>query len=395
MNRRWFLRATCPLLLYPPLLMTSKAANKKGKSVMYKIPLLEMVEKTAIRHKAWVNGFDAGLLISVRSNEKKLVPGLTTKLTNYCALHPYFLKRGANELRLEFALDLSYMTPDERGPWSLDCRVASISYTAGKELGTSFPEKELLRLAPPALPRKEESAKPRNVSGVFDWPEGEWRWTKGEKIEDTAANRKSLEAAAAKFWNELNALAGKPVPAGFAASTRTSIQEFIQASELRGKRFTLLDDLLETSSKLALPGDQTPEDFLREAEQRQKSGRGAAARDDEESAHPQVKRLPNGKLPPRVSLRKLDSFQGFEMSLLGEGRLERLSGTGGESVIQFVSNYHDEPRNRSQEIRLKYDLWFRKNAQGAWELDAIYPTLAAGLVLDNNWPQELFEMQPY
>jgi hypothetical protein len=395
MNRRLFLRSTCPLLLFPVSAMTSEGATKKGQTIMYKIPLLEVIEKTAIRHKALVNGFDAGLMISVRSNQKKQVSGLKTKLTSYCALHPYFLKRGANELRLEYTLDPSYAAPEDRGPWTLDCRVASINYSPGKELGTTFSEKELLRLTSPALRKGEESGMPKSARGTFDWPEGpDWSWTKGEKIEDTAANRKSLEAAASKFWNELNGVAGKPVPASLAASVRASVQEFIQASELRGRRFTFLDELLETASKLALPGDKTPEEFLREREQQQKKkNRGAAERDDEESGHPPVARLANGQLPPRVALRKLDTFDGLEMSLMGDGHLARLSGTGGESLIQFVSNYHDGPRGRPDETRLKCDLWFRKNKE--WELSAVYPTLGAGMVLESNWPQELFEMQPY
>jgi hypothetical protein len=395
MNRRSFLRSACPLLLFPTFATSSEGATKKGQNVMYKIPLLEVIEKTAIRHKALVNGFDTGLLISVRSNQNKQVPGLKTKLSSYCALHPYFLKRGANELRIEYALDPSYATPENGGPWAIDCRVASINYTPGKEIGTNFAEKELLRLTSPTLRKGGESAKTKSARGTFDWAEGpDWGWTKGEKIEDTAANRKSLEAAAAKFWNELNGLAGKPVPASFATSVRASIQEFIQASELRGKRFTLLDELLETASKLALPGDQIPEEFLREREQRQKKKRpGEPDRDDEESGHPPVARLANGQLPPRVSLRKLDTFDGLEMSLMGDGRLARLSGAGGESLIQFVSNYHDGPRGRPEETRFKCDLWFRK--KGAWELSAIYPTRAAGMVLDSTWPQELFEMQPY
>jgi hypothetical protein len=153
--------------------------------------------------------------------------------------------------------------------------------------------------------------------------------------------------------------------------------------------------LLETASKGALPADQTPEEFLREREDRQKKSRGVPTPDDEQLAHPPVTRTRDGKLPPRVSLRKLDSFDALEMSLLGDGRLARLTGAGGESVIQFVSNYRDGSRGAPGEIRLKCDLWFRRNAKDQWELDAIYPTLTAKLVLNNSWPQELFELQPY
>jgi len=164
MNRRLFLRSTCPLLLFPVSAMTSEGATKKGQTIMYKIPLLEVIEKTAIRHKALVNGFDTGLLISVRSNQKKQVSGLKTKLTSYCALHPYFLKRGANELRLEYTLDPSYAAPEDRGPWTLDCRVASINYAPGKELGTTFAEKELLRLTSPALRKGKSRASRRALA---------------------------------------------------------------------------------------------------------------------------------------------------------------------------------------------------------------------------------------
>lgn len=396
MNRRSFLRASFPFIILPSLPTMAQAGAKKGKSTMYRIPLLQTLEKTAIRHHAWVNGFDSSLLISVRADQKKKVPGLKTEMAGYSALHPYFLKHGANELRVEYSLKLSSVAPDDSGPWHLEHRVAAMNYTTGEELGTTFPEEELLRLATPPLAKDAESTKVKTLTGSFAWAEGPvWAWTKAKPIENTPENRKSLEAAVGKFWNELNGMAGRPVPPEFARSTRASIQEFIQASELRGKRFAFLDELLETASKLALPGDKTPEEFLREREARRQSRRGQPTRNDEQSAHPDVARLPNGQLPPRLSLRKLDSFDGLEMSLLGDGRLARLTGSGGQPVIQFASNYHDGSRGAPGEVRFKCDLWFRKNTRGEWELDAVYPSLTANLALDNNWPQELFELQPY
>jgi len=396
MNRRSFLRASFPALILPGLATFAHAAIKKGKSSVYRIPLLQTIEKTAIRPKTWVNGFDSDLLISVRSDQKRNVAGLKTKLASYCVLHPYFLKRGANELRIEYALDPSFMTPDDPGPWHLDYRVSSMEYTTEKEYGTIFPEKELLRLTSPALRKNAASEKLKTLTGSFKWSEGPaWTWTKAKEIENTPQNRKTLQAAFEKFWNDLNGMFGKPVAPEFAKNTRASIQEFIQASELRGKRFTFLDELLETSSKLALPGDETPEQFLRKREERSKNRRRLETRDDEESPHPPVTPLPNGQLPPRLSLRKIESFDSLEMSLLGDGRLARLTGSGGQPVIQFVSNYHDGHRGRPGETRFKCDPWFRKNAKGQWELDAVYPTLTTNLTLDNNWPQELFELQPY
>ncbi len=363
---------------------------------MIRIPLLQTVEKTAIRPQAWVNGFATSLLISVRADARKRAAGIKSPLASYTALHPYFLKRGANELRLEYALDLSALAPDDAGPWHLECRVAAMNYITAKELGTIFAEEELLRLASPPLPKREESTQRKTLTGSFAWTEGpKWAWTKAKPIENTPKNRKSLEAAVGKVWNDLNGLAGRPVPPDFAAGTRASIQEFIQASELRGKPFTFLAELLETSSRLALPGDKSPEEFLRDREARRQSRRGQPTRDDEPSAHPEVTPLPDGKLPPRLALRKLEAIGALEMSLLGDGRLARLTGDGGQSVIQFVSNYHDGARGEPGETRLKCDLWFRKNAKDHWELDAIYPTLMAGLALSNSWPQELFELQPY
>lgn len=396
MNRRSFIYSSVPLIFFPALTTIAHAETKKEKSTMYRILLLQIIEQTAVRNKAWVNGFGSDLLISVRSDRKKNVAGLKTSLASYCALHPYFLKHGSNEVRVEYALNPSYMTPDDQGPWRLEYCVASMEYRTGKELGTIFSEKELLRLASPALTKDAESAKAKSLAGSFKWSEGpEWAWSKAKPIEDSSANRKSLQAAVQKFWDELDALFGKPVPADFARSIRSSIQEFIQASELHGKRFTFLDEVLEAASKGALPGDKSPEEFLREREQRQKSQGGIAVPDDAESPHPPVTRLASGKLPPRLSLRKLDTFDSLRMSLLADGRLARLAGNGGESVLQFVSNYHDGPRGAPGETRLKCDLWFRKNAKDQWELDAIYPTATANLALNNSWPQELFELQPY
>lgn len=396
MNRRSFLHAIFPLLFVPGLRAIAHADTKKGKSIMYRIPLLQTIESTAIRHKAWVNGFGSDLLISVRSDREKNAAGLKTKLASYCALHPYFLKRGANQLRVEYALDSSYMTPDDKGPWHLEYGVASMEYRTEQDLGTTFAEKEVLRVVSPALPKNADSSTLKTLSGSFTWSEGpEWAWTKSKKIEETPANLKSLRVAAQKFWDELSEMFGEPVSSKFAKSTRASIQEFIRASEMHGKPFTFLDELLETASKLALPGDKSPEEFLREREERYNSRRRAIVPKDAESPHPAVTPLPNGKLPPRVSLRKLDSFDNLQMSLLADGRLARLTGEGGESLLQFVSNYYDGPRGAPGGTRLKCDLWFRKNAKDQWELDAIYPTATANLALDNSWPQELFELQPY
>ncbi len=257
-----------------------------------------------------------------------------------------------------------------------------MAYVAGQDLGTVFAESELLRLAP------------GTPSGSFGWPDvPAWAWTQAPAIADTPENRQGLQAAVRRFRDDLDGLAGKAVPAGHAQAIKASIREFIQASELRGRRYTLADELLQVASSLMLPGDKTPEALLKDLDAQRQARRGQPARDDERAAHPTVARRADGSLPPRLSLRKLDGE--LRMQLFAGGRLARLTDAQGEPVIQFVSNYSDGPRGSPNPVRFVCDPWFRKNAAQQWELDTIYPMQAARQVLDNPWPQEALEQQPY
>uniref|UniRef100_UPI001301FFE4 hypothetical protein n=1 Tax=Pelomonas sp. KK5 TaxID=1855730 RepID=UPI001301FFE4 len=247
-----------------------------------------------------------------------------------------------------------------------------------KDLGTVFPERELLAPA---------------GSGSFAWSGPAWAWTQAAPAGADA--KAGLQAAVESLWKQLDSQAGKPLAAGAAASMKASMKDFVQASELRGRPYTGADELLQVAAAQALPGDKAPEAFLKDEEARARSRDGQRARDDERGAHPPVARRADGSLPPRLALRPLASLGELRVQLLAGGRLARLTDAGGEPVIQFQSNYHDGPRGRGNTVRYMADPWFRRNAAGQWELDAIYPTQAAHQVLDNAWPQEVLEQLPY
>ncbi|QHJ00385.1 hypothetical protein GT347_21830 [Xylophilus rhododendri] len=353
------------------------------------IALLQTLRDDGSRHRAWINGFPADWLPSARAGSGGRAAGLETPMEGYAAIHPWFLRAGRNELRIEY-----------RGApeGALDYRVASIDYEAGQDLGTVFPEQELLRLQSTAA--DPASASGHTASGGFAWDHAAGRsWDGAPPIADTPARRESLQAAVQRFWSALDALAGLPPDAEpasrLAAESRAAIHEFIEASESRGRPFTLVEELIGIAATLQLAGDQPPELFLKARDDAFEAARRKGPQDDAPSPHPPVARRADGTLPPRLSLRTLASFDGLSMERFADGRLARLADRGGDPAIQFVSNYSDGNRGAPHPLRFLCDLWWRLDAQQQWQLAAIYPTQAARQVLPNPWPQRLFELQPY
>lgn len=382
-------RALCALLLLPvPAVGVAAASLQKGIRSVTSLPLLQTLASTATPHQAWVNGFPGAWLLAARSGDDARMAGLDTRMQGYAAIHPYFLRPGANEVRIDYTAS---------GPGRLEIRVAALDYTPGQPLGTVFPDRELLRLgATPA----HATAQPQRLAGTFEWTGvPAWRWTNGPVIADTAESRQGLQDAVERLLGSLNALAGFSTAQARSAPAvqgiEASLQEFVQASELRGPAFTLLDDLLGIASALKLADDESPEAFLQRLDTRYQARRTQPSADDEPSAHPPVDRLADGRLPPRVSLRPLGSFDGLVMELFADARLARLTDRSGEPVVQFVSNYWDGARGSPNPVRFVCDPWFRKNASQAWELAAIYPSQRTHQTLANPWPQDLLEQQPY
>ncbi|HSI03651.1 MAG TPA: hypothetical protein VLC93_04210, partial [Myxococcota bacterium] len=61
------------------------------------------------------------------------------------------------------------------------------------------------------------------------------------------------------------------------------------------------------------------------------------------------------------------------------GRLAKLVNTGGGHTFTFASNWTDGPWSSRGTDKLSFEAWYRKNAAGAWELDALYPTYWANI----------------
>lgn len=340
---------------------------------MTPIPLLQIIEGRVPRTAAWINGFNAGALVEARADAQGRAPGLATPMLGYAVIHPYFLKPGANELRVDGKPGL---------PFSY--RVATLAYQPGQPLGTVFEDKELLRLQGGA------------AAGQFTWPQARaWRWTQAAPIADNPAHQHALVAAATGLWQLLDSLAGRPLPANVARDLESSMAEFIQASAGQGSGQpveqgarsggTLLDRLLAVASTLKLPEDQSPEDYLRA----QAAKPLQPGRDDGHTPHPPVPRDAQGQLPPRLALRPLPDPQGLRMVLFAGGRLARLDDGSGSPLIQFSSRYADGPRGQPGTVRFACDPWFRLNERGEWELDALLPPPAAPRL--KPWPQQMLE----
>jgi hypothetical protein len=112
---------------------------------------------------------------------------------------------------------------------------------------------------------------------------------------------------------------------------RTSTAAFIQASELRGKHFDFLDELVAAAE-----------------------GR------------------PIGTRPEKsVELTPLRTDTGLE--IFAGGALARLSFDSNAPLIAFDSTYDDGPWGSRGGTIVGCDLWYRQDDGGRWVLDAIVP----------------------
>jgi hypothetical protein len=80
---------------------------------------------------------------------------------------------------------------------------------------------------------------------------------------------------------------------------------------------------------------------------------------------------PRHKNVPLV-LRDVPDVDELTMQLFAGGRLAKLVNYYAV-MIRFVGGAHDAPRGQPGPVDIGYDLWFRKNAKGQWEVDAVAP----------------------
>lgn len=349
---------------------------------MHDIPLLLVAERPSGRQEFFVNGFPVRWFAAADAGHDGQAAGLQRTLIRYSVLHPYALRPTGNVLQA----DLGTLN----GPASkLDLQVVSLGFQPGQPLGTTFP----LTLLGGLNASVREGAAAQLLQSRFDSPGCPvWDWVNAPLIEDTVPMRESLRVALGDTWDALYRMGSGTQPAGWLESVRSSTRDFQVASERGGKKALALDRLIDVATKLRLPNDESPEEFLRRVEARTKR---PTTLDDAPAQGGLPQRLANGALPPRLKLRYLSSYEGLTMQTLGQGRLARMTDAAGEPLIQFQSNYPDGPRGRSHTVRFTCDPLYRLNLRQQWELAALYPTSMAAIAMANPWPQELLDALPY
>ena len=189
------------------------------------------------------------------------------------------------------------------------------------------------------LPFEEQKSE---EAAIFSW-EGslpQWRWQQGVSLQSDKETKQQLYQQIVKVHKALGNLAGIGVSDDPVQSLREewrqSTEEFIRASEWRGKPYVFIDQVLEAAVKLALLGN----DF------------------------------------GTLTLRTLPEPGDLQLEIFAEGTLAKLNNQQRDPLFAFTSNLPDGNRGRTGETKLAFDLWYRKNSVGQWELDAIYPRQA-------------------
>ncbi|MBQ0961572.1 hypothetical protein KAK06_21715 [Ideonella sp. 4Y11] len=348
---------------------------------MYDLPLLLVAEPLAVRNELSINGFPLSWFATVEAHSGGESSVLGRKLSRYAVLHPYALRPTGNVLRAGLGAAAAAST--------VDLQVALMRFSPGQPRGTVYPLSELGRLRTTL----NEGAAAQQLEMRFDWPGlPAWDWTEAPQIDDTPARRDSLGVAMQGVWDALYRMGSGNASADWLAGARSSMRDFLRASALGGRPAWALDRVVEVATRLQLPGDESPEDFMRRLE---RPSAGRDTRDDAPAPGRLPQRLPNGQWPPRVGLRYLSAFEGAKLHTLAQGRLARLTDAQGQSLIQFRSHYPDGPRGRADTVRLAVDPLFRLNARQQWELAALYPTSLASIVMTDDWPHQMLDMLPY
>jgi hypothetical protein len=190
-----------------------------------------------------------------------------------------------------------------------------------------------------------------SAPGTFVWDVElpTWSWVHGVQIEDNRENFEGLLAEIERFHAALQSLADGGATAQqrqdeFFAGVRASTAEYIRASELRGKPFAFLDELRKALNGEAF-GNRPPDSaFL-----------APIAKDEKW---------------------RLDVFAG--------GTLARITNDRRAPIITFTSNYSEGPWGSLGGTVLGFELWYRKDAQNKWVLDAVMPLRSTEVAQDND-----------
>ncbi len=320
------------------------------------------------RSETTVNGFSTEKMPSVES-----ITGTTSGYPSWehrCfPVHPYFLKPGTNTVVMTYTFDDSLVAREEKGPWNQAFEVVTSKLT-GDDTPVS-----LVKQAGPPLTRAADK-KEQKLTATFKLPADPpaWAWTRGAAIADNKETAASLYAEYTKLWTQLQSLP-KAAPAGrdaFKSATRASTADFIRASESRGKPYKFVEELTHAAATLGMPDDPSPAEREKAAKARAKAPPKLEPVHDAPSDTG-----PN--LDPHLTWVPLPAAASTKLVVFAGGRLAKLVSKEGVHTFMFASNWTDGPWGARGTGKLSFEAWYRKNAAGAWELDALYPTYWANI----------------
>lgn len=312
-----------------PVLAKQRAAAAPGL-----VPSLARTSAGGFTVRAEVNGFPLDLLGTLALSPEQ-AEEIDADYQEITPIHPYFLRAGKNRLRAEYTFDADRTADDAPTPFRLQLSPTRWDYVTGEA------NKEITRFSSPMF-KDAAAAKPGVLEGDFTWKTTlpAWGWTRGQAIAPDADSLKGLAAATRALWAELNALSGADaaVTVALRARLEAATAEFRTACEIRGKPSTFVADLVAAAAARALPGG------------------------------------PAGSLVPV----EIPADENLRLQVFAGGTLARLTDANDQPVLAFLSTLKDGPRGQPNTVKISLDAWFRKNADGTWAPDALYPRTAPG-----------------
>jgi hypothetical protein len=360
---------------------------------------IQLMTTDAVETHVRINGFDADALVSARANEAgDAPPGFETKMLEYSLLHPYFLKSANNTVELSAARKVNY--DDDKAAKQCSARVVAIDHDlAADAWDTTWKTTELAKLAvPPLTDLKGGAAK---ASAKFAWsaPLPAWAWTTSKnKIANDAATKASLYAAHEAFWKTLAAQPSADAAArdAFAKSVTASTAEYEKASALAGRTDKFLEDFFVVTWKRDFRSVDAK--AIKAAALKAAAKRASGPIDIAPPAH-DWRPPPDPSMydTPHLALTALPPAAELTLDVFADGALARLvKKGGGDGLISYRSNWSDGPWGAVGEEMVEVEVWFKKDASGAWVLDALVDRHMARLgvrgevlnqVLETQYPQ--------
>lgn len=295
-------------------------------------------KSNAVENSISINGFDLSeAMFQNRLGSSYSWLSEKTEINRARLIHPYYLKK-KNAISMKYKFRPGSVEADDKGPWPVGLALAK---TSADNLFYPGSASEI-KMAPPVANTKD--TKEHVFLFEFDGEAGlpEWSWTKAPALQKTEENKKSLY----KEFEKFHAALSNPAQAEtLMASVLKSTKEFQQASNLHRKSEPFIESFFK------------------------------AARTTAES-----KTNLKGwvfKLEP-MDPKRSDLF------LFADGKLatlnQRITLTGSrapspkkEYTGSLPKTGNNESQGEASKVNFITSLWFRKNAQNQWELDAMYP----------------------